>query len=63
MKSGKKIYANLNGELMRDEIFAADGERFYADQNGYIVSGQWVTVGNYRYYCSKARKITKVEHV
>ena len=48
---------------MADEVFAFDGERYYADADGYIVSRQWVTVGNYRYYCSASRRITKVEKI
>lgn len=61
--SGKKVFAKDSGELMADEVFAFDGERYYADADGYIVSRQWVTVGNYRYYCSASRRITKVEKI
>ena len=63
LKSGKKIYALLSGVLMEDEVFTVNGDRYYADENGYLVSSRWVTVGDYRYYCSASRKITKVEHI
>ena len=61
LKSGKKIYAKLSGELMVDEIFAVGADRYYADADGYIVSGRWVTIGDYKYYCSGKRKITKIK--
>lgn len=59
MESGKKVYAKASGVIMTNQVFKVRGKQFYANKNGVIIAKRWVTVGNKKYYCSAAYKITK----
>ena len=57
--SGRKVYAKASGKLVVNQIFRVRGKTFYANKYGTVVQNKWVKVGNKRYYCSSAYKITK----